>query len=144
MPDLVQVHPSDLVTAPDGTQVAIDVGILPLIRRLWSRGWSTLGSCQDMGDAHAGGGAPGGQRAGAFFAGYAWLKMPNEDASAFFSELATDPAFAERLDRWTHPDGWYAYCLHGAAGLYKSTQIYFPVRQLEEVLNVLDSPPAAQ
>jgi hypothetical protein len=65
--------------------------------------------------------------------------MPNNDASAFLAELATDAAFTERLDRWTHPDGWYAYCLHGATGLYKSTQIYFPARQLEEVLDVLES-----
>jgi hypothetical protein len=78
---------------------------------VWDRGWSTLASCQDMGEGIRAGGAPGDERAAAFFDGYAWLKMPNQDATALYKLLAGDRRFTERLENWTRPGGWFAYCL---------------------------------
>lgn len=74
--ELVQVHPSTLATDPSGQQVTVDLEILSLVSAVWGRGWSTLASCQNMGEGIRAGGAPGGERAAAFFDGYAWLKMP--------------------------------------------------------------------
>jgi hypothetical protein len=137
MSELFQVHPTTLAMDPSGKQVTVDLGILPLVAAVWDRGWSTLASCQDMGEGIRAGGAPGDERAAAFFDGYAWLKMPNQDATALYKLLVGDRRFTERLENWTRPGGWLAYCLHGVNGRYAATQIYFPAEQIPEVHAVL-------
>jgi hypothetical protein len=134
----VQVHPSTLATDPSGQQVTVDLGILSLVAAVWDHGWSTLASCQNMGEGIRAGGAPGGGRAAAFFDDYAWLKMPPQDVIDLYRLLATDGRFGERLENWTRPGGWFAYCLHGSNGPYAAVHIYFPAADIPEVHAVLD------
>jgi hypothetical protein len=50
----LQIHPSQCLTAPDGTQADIDTDIVPLIRALWALNLATTASCQDFGEGTAG------------------------------------------------------------------------------------------
>jgi hypothetical protein len=76
-----QIHPSQRLTAPDGTQADIDTDIVPLVRALWALNLATTASCQDFGDGTAGQretnprpSRNGGDELIAYYIGYAWLK----------------------------------------------------------------------
>jgi hypothetical protein len=78
-----QIHPSQCLTTPDGTQADIDTDIVPLVRALWALNLATTASCQDFGDGTAGQREAnlrpsryGGDAFIAYHTGYAWLKMP--------------------------------------------------------------------
>ncbi|MBO2461509.1 hypothetical protein [Actinomadura violacea] len=142
MTELVQLHPAAEVTAPDGAPITVDIAVLPLVRQLWKRGWTTLGSCQDMGEASRHGGAPGGERTGAYYAGYAWLKLGNDDADAFLAAVAADPRFTDRVSPRPGPEHWYCFSFRDHRGLFTSTQIFFPSAQIDDVTAVLAGPAA--
>jgi hypothetical protein len=50
----LQIHSSQRLTAPDGTQADIDTEIVPLVRALWALNLVTTASCQDFGEGTAG------------------------------------------------------------------------------------------
>ncbi|WP_194293495.1 hypothetical protein [Actinomadura macrotermitis] len=131
------MHPSRLVTTPAGERVDVDEGIWPLVSALWARGWTTVGSCQDMGEAIGRAGAAPPALA-ELQRGRAWLKMPNAHADAFLAAAAQDPELAvlirPRLDR---PDHWHCYTQRGPAGLLPNAQIYLPASQIGRVVAVL-------
>jgi hypothetical protein len=49
-----QIHPTERLTTPDGTDADIDTEIVPLVRALWRLGLATTASCQDFGEGTAG------------------------------------------------------------------------------------------
>lgn len=133
MPELLQIHPGTQVTDPAGDPVIIDTAILPVVRQLWNRGWTTLGSCQDLGEAARHGGAPGGERTATYWAGYAWLKLGNDDADAFLTTLGAHPLFAGRLSPGSGPERWCCFTYRDASGLYTSTQVFLPADQVSDL-----------
>ncbi|GAA4908279.1 hypothetical protein [Streptomonospora salina] len=152
MPDgLMQIHPVERLVLPDGGEADIDAELVPLMRALWSLGLSTLGCCQDHGEAIGDNGhrsptsAQDRQRHADFYRGYVWLKMPNDDAKALVAILGEHPAFAHRVRRWTHPEAWMniVYMFPedegGGAELADAAQLHFPRSQLSELVGVLFS-----
>ncbi len=82
-----QVHPTEHLTTPDGSDADIDIEIVPLVRALWQLGLATTASCQDFGEGTAGQRSAnprpswyGGDAFIAYHTGWAWLKMPVPDA----------------------------------------------------------------
>jgi len=149
MPDeLIPVHPTEPVTTPAGTVVDIDVEMIPVVRILWRLGLSTVGCCHDLGESLAGGGHRTSRndhdrsRHLAFYAGVAWLKMPQDAAARLVTILADDETFGPRMTDWTHPDAWLSYAplapdKNGAVLLADKVQLHFPRRQLPELARVL-------
>lgn len=147
-----QIHPTQRLIAPDGTEVDIDEKIVPLVRAVWALGLNTAASCQDFGDGTAGQRAAtahesryGGDAFIAYHAGYAWLKMPLPDAYRFLNMLLSTE-FRDRVAlRWT-PGSWRIHVPvvfdedHGGMALAYAVQIFFPrdqVASLQSVLNRL-------
>jgi hypothetical protein len=140
----IQVHPSQRLTTPGGEQVSIDTGMIPLVRPLWSLGLVTTASCQDFGEGTAGQretspdrGRYGGDAFIAYYAGYAWLKMPVPDARRL-AELLTHTALRDKVtQRWT-PGSWRMHVPLIPSGdsridLASTAQIHFPRDQIQEV-----------
>ncbi|MFI0354232.1 hypothetical protein [Actinomadura sp. 9N407] len=141
---VINVHPYETLTLPDGGQADIDLDMVPLVRALWTLGLRTAGCCQDLGESVIAERRPeetGRRRHADYLLGRAWLKMPSPDAMSMLSLLAERPHFAERFGRWTHPDAWdnYVYLLPGENGTQLSpwAQIHFPKPQLAEVIEAL-------
>jgi len=155
MSDLTQVHPTQCLVAPGGTEVDIDVEMVPLVQRLWELGLATKGCCQDFGDSILNNGhrstSPDDarQRFAGFYSGKAWLKMPTDDAKRLISALGSHPTFGPRMRRWTHPEAWmnilYIFpSANGGADLADAAQLHFPREQLPELAETLRNwaPPA--
>src|SRR6266702_930829 len=106
------IHPTQLLTTPLGEQVEIDAEIADLIQRLWEMGLATSASCQDFGEATAGlrNTNPNPPEYGhegfiEYYTGFAWLKMPTDDATRLLNALAAT-SFRERVSvRW-RADSW--------------------------------------
>ncbi|GAA1539025.1 hypothetical protein GCM10009678_21640 [Actinomadura kijaniata] len=141
------VHPTEPLTAPDGTAVDVDVELVPLVRAVWAGGWVTAGSCQDLGDAAdalraLGDRAPAHatEAFAAFYRGYAWLKMPRPDALAFLDALAATP-FRDRVTARWGPEAWrvdVAVRHDGDRGftLAPTAHLHFPRTQIPELTAV--------
>lgn len=147
--ELIQVHEARRVQAPAGELVDVDAEMLPLVRRLWTMGYTTEGSCIDLGESILGNAhlaVPDGhdrRRHGDFYRGQAWLRMPIEDAKQLIGVLGEHPVFGHHLRRWTHPDAWMPILyLHptkdGQAELNPTVQIHFPKHQLPDLMSALD------
>ncbi|NEA23781.1 hypothetical protein [Actinomadura bangladeshensis] len=84
MTDWTQFHPTEPLTAPDGSRVDIDVEMVPLVQQLWRLGFHTKVACQDAGEAvlHGGTRAPEGDRPrlAARTMGRAWLIVHADQA----------------------------------------------------------------
>jgi hypothetical protein len=129
-----QTHPSREVETPDGQTIHVDEGIWPLIQAIWVRGWTTNGSCQNLGEAIRAT-QPDKTTLAALRMDKAWLKLPNEHADQFLSTAARDPELRELirpiLDQADH---WVSYSYRGANGLYANTQIYLPTAHIPRVV----------
>ena len=151
MPDrLTNVHPYERLTLPDGAEADIDLEMVPLVRALWAMNLETVACCQDLGESITAKSdwAGQGRRHRAYLAGQAWLKMPTPDAQTMLGHLARSPVFAERFERWTHPEAWenYVYLLpgrdnNGGVQLSSRAQIHFPKPQIPEVVDALTPVP---
>lgn len=147
MSDLMQVHRSERMTVPGGAEIDVDVEMVPLIRRLWDIGLRTNGCCQDFGESILSNGHQSTTtdddraRFVAFYRGQAWLKMPTGDAKWLISAICENPAFTERLTRWTHPEAWmnivYIFPSDYSAALAKTAQLHFPRVQIPELVEAL-------
>lgn len=146
-----QIHPTQRLTAPDGTEVDIDDEIVPLVRAVWALGLNTAASCQDFGDGTAGQRAAkqhdpryGGDAFIAYHAGYAWLKMPRADAARLLNMLLKTELHDRIALRWT-PNSWRIHVPIvfdediGGMTLAYATQIFFPRDQTDSLTSVLES-----
>lgn len=150
MPELkeTQIHRTRLLGLPGGGAVQVDLVMVPVVRVLWQLGLQTRGCCQDLGESIASNGhgssapAAARQRHADFYSGQAWLQMPVDDALRLVSLIDTDPAFAARLRRRTHPQAWStAVVIEPRAGepaaLSRLANLYFPRAQLPELIQTL-------
>lgn len=143
-----QVHPVQRLTAPGGAEADIDTEIVPLIRAVWALGLATTASCQDFGDGVAGQRGPGrdpaekhGDAFIAYYAGWAWLKMPAPDALRLLT-LLLGTGFRENITRRWEQDTWRLHIpvvYDKAAGIAPApdAQIHFPREQTAELARVL-------
>jgi hypothetical protein len=148
---VINVHPTEFLTPPGAHEpVAIDTGLVPLIRLLWSLGFTTLGCCQNFGESilhnqHRSDTTLQDRRRHAdFHRNRVWLKMPEEDALRLIGELGDDPIFHQRMRRWTHPEAWqnivYLFpTSNGRAAPERTAQLTFPRNQLAELDLVLNT-----
>lgn len=145
-----QVHPVQRLTAPDGTEVDIDEGIVPLVRAVWALGLNTEASCQDFGDGTAGQRAAtehesryGGDAFIAYHSGYAWLKMPLPDAYRFLNMLL-GTEFRDRVARRWTPGSWRIHVPvvfdddNDEMALAYAAQIFFPRGQVDSLQSALE------
>lgn len=109
-----QIHPAERLRLPGGGEADIDLPMIPVVQALWRAGITTLGSCQNLGESIARNGhgssvaAKDRQRWADFYKGFAWLKLPGDDANRLIGLLGADPVFGHRTRRWTHPEAWQA------------------------------------
>lgn len=137
MPEITEVHPAKSLSTPSGLPVSIDAELVPVIRALWALNLTTLMCCQDVGEAMAQGGMwPLPQRWHSFLRGYAWLKMPLNDAHQLMTLLSLTPEFEPRLTAKAE-DGWDCKVWLGPEGLSDYANIYLPRQQLTELATVL-------
>ncbi|MFG3404114.1 hypothetical protein [Streptomyces sp. NPDC048142] len=145
------IHPHQPLTTPAGEEVNVDIGMVPVIERLWKIGLRTTACCQDVGEAtrsvrdgrHPSPLAYSGDGFIAYHDGYALLKMPREDAQTLADLVARMPAFAEAIsDRWG-PEGWRMNVplLHddGVTHLGTDAWIHFPNVQIPTLTTALDT-----
>jgi hypothetical protein len=142
------IHPCDRLTTPAGDVVDIDREIAPLVSALWKLGLTTLATCQDFGDGTAGlreleqrPPRYGGDAFIAYWRGYAWLKMPTNDATILLNALLNTALGDHVRNRW-QPESWRLHVpLIYEAGygidLAAATQIHFPRSQIAELTDVL-------
>ncbi|MFG2244952.1 hypothetical protein [Spirillospora sp. NPDC048823] len=127
----VQVHTFEMLTTPGGEHVQIDWRMVPLVQALWDTGIGTFQCCEDVGASIYGGGwlypKPRRIRYAAFWDGFAWLQMPLEDAERLVA-LAADI---------TAGQGWECSSPITALGRRPGANLYFPARQIDQVLALL-------
>jgi hypothetical protein len=145
----IQIHPSQRLTAPDGTEADIDTEIVPVVRALWALGLATTGSCQDFGEGVEGQreavphkSSYGGDGFIAFYRGYAWLKMPVADAQLLGDLLLGTEFRSEVTQRWT-PGSWRMHMPmifdeHRGIVLADTAQIHFPRKQIPRLTSTLE------
>lgn len=137
------LHPHEWLTTPDGTDVEIDVEMVPLIYEIWRLGLATVGCCQNLGESIIIGNSPSRQRHADFHQDKAWLQMPLPDAQRLLGIVSRQPEYHERLVRWTHPDAWSAFVYlepaDGTARLASTAQILFPGRHVPALTELLRS-----
>lgn len=130
-PETVQVHPFELLVTPDGDRVQIDRELVHLVQVLWDVGMRTLQSCEDVGASIYGGGwlypRRRGLRYAAFWDGFAWLKMPVEDAERLVA-LTADIAAGH---------GWECSSPIKRQGRMPVANLYFPASQIDQMLAAL-------
>lgn len=145
-----QIHPSQRLTSPDGTQVDIDDEMASLVRALWALNLTTTASCQDFGEGTAGQRAAnqcpsryGGDAFIAYYTGYAWLKMPLPDTQRL-ANLLLSTEFHNKISlRWT-PGSWRMHIPlifdenHGIIP-EDAAQIHFPRNQISILTSVLEN-----
>lgn len=146
----MQVHPSQRLTAPDGTQVSIDDDMVALIRALWSLNLETAACCQDFGEGTAGQRAAsphrpryGGDAFIAYYTGYSWLKMPVPDAKRL-ADLLTGTEFRDKVTQRWAPGSWrmhvpMIFSEHTGIDLASTAQIHFPREQISALTFVLQN-----
>jgi hypothetical protein len=147
----MQIHPSQCLNTPSGAQVDIDEDMIPLVRTLWSLGLETTACCQDFGDGTAGQREAsqnrfdyGGDAFIAFYAGYAWLKMPVPDAKLLVDFLVRTEFHDKVTQRWTR-DSWRMHVPmifvdnHRRIDLADDAQIHFPREQIPALTSVLEN-----
>jgi hypothetical protein len=146
----VQIHSSQLLTAPDGVQVDIDDDMVALACALWSLNLETTACCQDFGDGTAGQRAAnphlsryGGDAFIAFYTGYAWLKMPVSDATLLANLLLDTQFHKEVTQRWIS-GSWRLHVPmifdeHRGIVLADTAQIHFPREQIQRLTSVLEN-----
>lgn len=135
-------HPIKRRTAPDGSRASIDVALVPLIKALWAAGYETIGCCQDLGESlhHY-------ERKSAYWAGYALLEMPVEDACRLLDAVKGTPQFCDRM-HWAAPGAWEVslpvmpFSMFGVAGEDEAAvapwaQVHFPAAQAGDLTDVI-------
>lgn len=141
------IHPCERLTTPDDQQVDIDTELVPLVQQLWTMDLVTVACCQDIGESAAGLRDP--QRTtpsghGGFvdyYRGYAWLKLPLDDAQRLLNALL-GTSFHDRVAvRW-QPGSWRMHVplVHGekdSIDLAHAAQIHFPREQIAALTAVL-------
>jgi hypothetical protein len=144
-----QIHPSQRLTAPGGTEADIDTEIVPVVRALWALGVATTASCQDFGEGVEGqreavphNSCYGGDGFIAFYRGYAWLKMPVPDAQ-LLADLLLSTEFHDKLARRWTPGSWRMHAPmifdeHRGIVLANTAQIHFPKEQIPRLTSVLE------
>jgi hypothetical protein len=143
-----QVHPSQRLTAPDGTQAEIDTLIVPLVRALWALGLTTTASCQDFGEGTAGQRKAnqrpsryGGDAFIAYYTGYAWLKMPVPDAQRLANTLL-GTEFHDKVTRRWEPGSWRMHVPmvfdENRGIVLENAQIHFPREQIARLTITLE------
>ncbi|GAA4224840.1 hypothetical protein GCM10022254_05250 [Actinomadura meridiana] len=138
MAALTEVHPAEETRTPSGLTARIDELMVPVVRRLWAAGYTTLMCCQDVGDAMANGGMwPVAERWHAFLDSYAWLKLPLTDAHNLMKALDGTQEFNPRLTAKAE-DGWSSHVWLGPEGMADYSNVYFPASQIPELIGVLD------
>ena len=142
--DTPQTHPVQRLTAPDGTEAAIDTEIVPLVRVLWALGLATTASCQDFGEGVAGQRGlaqrppeKGGDAFIAYYTGFTWLKMPTPDAQRLATMLL-DTDFRNKITRRWEQGSWRMHVpviFDEARGIVPAStmQIYFPREQVAKL-----------
>lgn len=143
------VHPWSHLQAPDGTDVKIDIEMVPVVRALWLLGLRTTASCQDFGEGtelqrqwSESASYGHGDAFISYHRGYAWLKMPVPDALGLANTLlGTD--FRDRLTRRWTSGSWRMHIplVHheGASiGPAETAQIHFPRDQIGELARTLE------
>lgn len=145
----LQVHPSQRLTTPNGTQVDIDTDIVPLIRAVWALNLATTASCQDFGDGTAGlreanlrPSRYGGDAFIAYHTGYAWLKMPIPDAQRL-ANILLDTGFHDNVTRRWEPGSWrmhvpLVFDENRGIVLENAAQIHFPSEQIARLTATLE------
>lgn len=108
----LQIHTSERLTTPNGSQAEIDTEMVPLILALWALNLTTTASCQDFGEGTAGqrradqrASRYGGDAFIAYYMGYAWLKMPVADAQQLGNMLLGTEFHDKIALRWI-PGSW--------------------------------------
>ena len=147
--EIPQIHPSQRLTAPDGTQADIDTEMVPLIRALWALDIVTTACCQDFGEGTEGQRKTsrrqsryGGDAFIAYYTGYAWLKMPVPDAQRL-ANILLGTGFHDRVTlRWT-PGSWRMHVPiifneHLGIVLEDAAQIHFPREQIPGLASALE------
>lgn len=144
-----QIHPSQRLTAPDGTLADIDNEMVPLVRVLWALNLATTASCQDFGEGTAGQRAAmqypsryGGDAFIAYYMGYAWLKMPLPDTQRLASILLSTEFRDKITRRWT-PGSWRMHVPvifdeNRGIALDDAAQIHFPRNQIPSLTAALE------
>jgi hypothetical protein len=145
----LQIHSSQRLTAPDGTQADIDTEIVPLVRALWALKLVTTASCQDFGEGTAGQREAnhrpsryGGDAFIAYYTGYAWLKMPVPDAQRLANTLL-GTEFHDKVTRRWEPGSWRMHVplvFEDNRGiiLENAAQIHFPREQIARLTITLE------
>jgi len=146
----IQIHSSQCLTTPSGAQVDIDEDMIPLVRTLWSLGLETTACCQDFGDGTAGQREVSQNRCGyggdafiAFYAGYAWLKMPVSYAKLLVDFLTGTEFHGKVAQRWA-PGSWrmhvpMVFADGRGIDLADDAQIHFPREQIPALTSVLEN-----
>jgi hypothetical protein len=146
----IQIHPSQRLTAPDGTIVEVDDEMAALVHALWSLNIKTTACCQDFGEGTAGQreASPhrpsyGGDAFVAFYLGYAWLKMPVPDAQLLANLLIGTEFHNEVTRRWT-PGSWrmqVPMIFDGRSGIIAAdtAQIHFPRNQIPRLTSLIEN-----
>jgi hypothetical protein len=137
----LQIHPSQCLTTPDGTQADIDSDLVPLVRILWALNLTTTASCQDFGEGTAGQREAnlrppryGGDAFIAYHTGYAWLKMPIPDAQRL-ANILLSTEFRNNVARRWEPGSWrmhvpLVFSENRGIVLENAAQIHFPREQI--------------
>jgi hypothetical protein len=148
----VQVHASQRLTAPDGTQADIDTEIAPLVRALWGLGLVTTASCQDFGEGTAGQRKAyrypsryGGDAFIAYYTGWAWLKMPIPDAQRL-ADMLLATEFHDKVTRRWEPGSWRMHVpliSEDGKGIVPAStaQIHFPREQIAGLTHTIETQP---
>jgi hypothetical protein len=120
--------------------VAIDTMLVPLIEALWAAGYSTVGSCQDLGESIANATV---ERKSAYWHGYVLLEMPVEDALHLLDTIKDSPQFQDKM-HWADAGAWEVslpIMPHGFFGhdadVAPWAQIHFPNDQIGDLIKVL-------
>lgn len=142
------IHPYEQLTTPAGELVNIDTEMVPVIGQLWRLGYTTVASCQDVGEATAAlrnlAGHPPTPSTDAFIAfhqGYALLKMPRHHAQLLATRLLHTP-FRDRISQRWRPESWRMHVplIHQDTAIHLSATalIHLPRHQLDELTQTLN------
>lgn len=126
-----QQHPTKTLVDPGEGPVEIDVEMVPLIEALWDKGFTTILSCQDLGESIQAGGTAIPrhlwERHAGFYRGMAWLKVPADDGVRLM----------EVFRPLVRPGEWLAQVPITPDGLCSWASIHFPREQIDEAAALL-------
>lgn len=135
---MTNYHPQVRLTPPgEDEPVGIDTDLAPLIEALWAAGFTTITSCQDLGES-IGGLSP---RKAGYWKGWVLLELPVADAK----RLAEQAAARGFPMHWAERDSWeisVPVIMLGARAVYTGiVQVHFPARQLEDLVIMIRNLP---